>query len=133
MLIVIACLPTLRPLYVALRPKRFGTELSYQSAYPEATKTSSKKRTLQSWGMSALQSRDEDTTPFSVVAGSTEVDSHPGSVKEAQGATVMAIPLSNVRPHQAQGSDAIRVETAWDVEYTRHIRPGKAVMTRGGL
>ncbi|KAL6863259.1 hypothetical protein ACO1O0_003504 [Amphichorda felina] len=132
--IISACLPTLRPLYVAIRPKRFGTVASAQSAYPPASDGVTKKRTLQSWGMTALQSRDEDTMPFSHAARSTEVSSQPGSIKEPRGAAGMGIPLSSVRTHKAQGSDAIMVETAWDVEYTRNARPGAdAVMPRSGL
>ena len=134
MLIIAACLPTLRPLYVAIRPKRFGTVASAPSAYPPASEGVTKKRTLQSWGMTALQSRDEDTMPFSHAARSAEVSSQPGSIKEPQGAAVTAVPLSSVRTHKAQGSDAIMVETAWDVEYTRNARPGgDAVMPRSGL
>ncbi|CAI6101420.1 unnamed protein product [Clonostachys chloroleuca] len=88
--IISACLPTLRPLYVAIRTKLFGTVPSHGPSCPqEGGSVPRKKRALQSWGMSALQSRDEDTTLFARVDKTDETDSHDASLSDTQKATVV--------------------------------------------
>ncbi|KAF4122761.1 hypothetical protein GMORB2_7068 [Geosmithia morbida] len=124
--IISACLPTLRPLYVALLPKRFAARASAGSDYTGSKEESRKKSVQQSWGMSVLRSRDDDTAPLSSVAGIEGPNSHYHMVKDAQEARVTVVLSNNSDSSQIRSPASIRVETAWDVEYSGTKSPRNA-------
>lgn len=121
-----ACLPTLRPVYVALMPKRFRSDTSPgNSAYPANTSGTKKKSTVQqSWGMSMLKSRSDDEAPLSAAAAIQGPNSHYYMVKDSpdtKSAAVFSSPHSSTSD-TTRAPEAIRVEKAWDVEYSAQDR-----------
>ncbi|KAI1370590.1 hypothetical protein F4677DRAFT_465074 [Hypoxylon crocopeplum] len=116
--IISACLPTLRPIWIAIRPKHFATMPATQPPYPPPSGTP-QKRTQPSWATSILKSSnydEEDTRPFSKVDGNAEDGLHREFVPEPE---AIAIPLRDVRTKETQELGAIRVENAWEVEYSQ--------------
>ncbi|RYP41312.1 hypothetical protein DL769_011578 [Monosporascus sp. CRB-8-3] len=125
--IISACLPTLRPLWIAIRPKRLAPVPSNSASYRHGIGTPPRKRNPRSLGASLLKSRadeEEDTRPFSALDGVADATLRPTSVQEPQRTkTAISIPLSNVRAQGTQESSAIRVDNTWDVEYSQRVHP----------
>ncbi|OJZ90167.1 hypothetical protein ASPFODRAFT_202724 [Aspergillus luchuensis CBS 106.47] len=120
--IVSACLPTLRPVWVAVRRSLFGTQATNQSTDPSSWATPQKRVQAPSWATKILKSSsydNEDTQPFSALDSHTEEGPHRYSaLDQSQARTTVAIPLptlNNGQPHE----EGITVKRAWDVEYNQ--------------
>ncbi|RYC60118.1 hypothetical protein CHU98_g6089 [Xylaria longipes] len=82
-----ACLPTLRPFWLAIRPKRSLTGQSASSSSGPSSKGPYQKRAPRTWGASLLKSTvldEEDTRPFSGANGAVEDDLRNGLVPDSQ-------------------------------------------------
>ncbi|KAI1099134.1 hypothetical protein F4804DRAFT_349604 [Jackrogersella minutella] len=127
--IISACFPTLRPVWVVVRPKLFSPTQSKSNprSYPPTIGTPPKKRKLVSWGMSLLQSKvdgEEDGRPFSTVMDNIPEDGRLGFVQNSQQTKVdVSIPLSSIPTQDVKDSDAIRVDSAWNVAYSQRACP----------
>ncbi|KAI1487267.1 hypothetical protein F5X96DRAFT_650914 [Biscogniauxia mediterranea] len=118
----IACLPTMRPVWIAIRQKNFTHISSEPSSGQAAIRTGSKKPIPHLWGTTILESRadEEDTHPLSAVYGGTVDGSRRGSIRDSeQSRTSVGIPLSNLEASGTQGMGAIKVDNAWEVEYNQ--------------
>ncbi|RAK83109.1 integral membrane protein [Aspergillus costaricaensis CBS 115574] len=120
--IVSACLPTLRPVWVAVRRSLFGTQATNQSTDPSSWATPQKRAQASSWATKILKSSsydNEDTQPFSALDSHTEEGVHRYSaLDQSQAKTAVAIPLPTLnkgQPHE----EGITVKRAWDVEYNQ--------------
>lgn len=115
-----ACLPTMRPVWLAIRRRKHGTSTSSSSG--PRSKTPYQKRTPRTWGASILKSTvlsEEDTHPFSGLNGAVEDDLRNTLVPDShQGDATVAVQLSDVRPQQIL-EDGIRVENGWNIEYNQ--------------
>ncbi|KAI1635178.1 hypothetical protein F4809DRAFT_615217 [Biscogniauxia mediterranea] len=121
--IISACLPTMRPVWIAVRQKNFTHISSEPSSGQAAIRTGSKKPIPHLWGTTILESRadEEDTRPLSAVYGGTMDGSRRGSIRDLEqcGTSVGSIPLSNLEASRTQGMGAIKVENVWEVEYNQ--------------
>ncbi|KAF2962768.1 hypothetical protein GQX73_g10803 [Xylaria multiplex] len=120
--IISACLPTLRPFWLAIRPKRSATNQSASSSSVPGLKTSYQKRAPRTWGASLLKATvldEQDAQPFSGVNGAVEDDLRNGLVPDSQRshATVL-IPLSDVESGKDRVPGGIKVQSGWNVEYS---------------
>ncbi|GLA28505.1 hypothetical protein AnigIFM63326_006084 [Aspergillus niger] len=119
--IVSACLPTLRPVWVAGRRKLFGSQATNQSADPPSWATPQKRAQASSWATKILKSSsydNEDTQPFSTLSSHTEEGPHRFSTMEnPHTETTVAIPLSALKKEATHDKEGITVNRAWDVEY----------------
>ncbi|KAH6649103.1 integral membrane protein [Truncatella angustata] len=73
--IVSGCLPTLRPIFVALRPKRFGSNPSKSSSYQNSFNKRPSRGIEVSYGISILRSKatdEEDMRSFAAVEHNTD-------------------------------------------------------------
>ncbi|PYH67482.1 uncharacterized protein BO88DRAFT_344157 [Aspergillus vadensis CBS 113365] len=120
--IVSACLPTLRPVWVAVRRSLIGTQATNQSTDPSSWATPQKRAQASSWATKILKSSsydNEDTQPFSALDSHTEEGVHRYSaLAQSQAKTAVAIPLPTLnkgQPHE----EGITVKRAWDVEYNQ--------------
>ncbi|KAI5926280.1 integral membrane protein [Camillea tinctor] len=117
--IISACLPTMRPAWVAVRAKHFTSVSTEPSSGQAGVRSRSHKRVRHLWGTSILKSAaEEDTRPLSGVYGSSVDGSRRGSSRDPQQAgSHSAIPLPNLDVSQGQAANGIKVENAWGVEY----------------
>jgi hypothetical protein len=116
-----ACLPVLRPVWVAVRRKLFG---SNQSVDLPAWATPP-KRPQASWATRILKSNaddnNEDTQPFSTVSSHTEEGPHHYSTfDQPRTKTTVAVPLSTLKKQATNDKDGITVDSAWNVEYNHY-------------
>ncbi|KAI1189305.1 hypothetical protein F5B17DRAFT_450211 [Nemania serpens] len=120
--IISACLPTLRPFWLAIRPKRSSASQSASSSSGPGTKGSHQKRPPRTWGSSLLKPTvlDEDEArPFSGVNGAVEDDLRNGLVPNSRQAhTTVIIPLSEVESSKHKVPKEIKVQSDWNVEYS---------------
>lgn len=118
-----ACLPTLRPFWLAIRPKRSSAGQSASSSSDPSTKGSHQKRAPRTWGASLLKHTvlDEDEArPFSGVNGAVEDDLRNGLVPDCRQAhTTVIIPLSEVETQKHKDPREIQVQSDWKVEYSQ--------------
>ncbi|KAK8025419.1 hypothetical protein PG990_003242 [Apiospora arundinis] len=130
--IISACLPTLRPVWLMLRPNRFSHVSSNKpSSYhlSDRFQRLSKRRAPRTWGASILETKgddyeEEDTKPFSAVPGTSGSEHDRNSyVQEPQGArlaTVMSSPIDRRQvDEEAQDAGAIQVHSEWGVQYSQ--------------
>ncbi|KAI1201560.1 hypothetical protein F5X97DRAFT_338501 [Nemania serpens] len=121
--IISACLPTLRPFWLAIRPKRSSAGQSASSSSDPSTKGSHQKRAPRTWGASLLKHTvlDEDEArPFSGVNGAVEDDLRNGLVPDCRQAhTTVIIPLSEVETQKHKDPREIQVQSDWKVEYSQ--------------
>ncbi|KAI2777041.1 integral membrane protein [Daldinia loculata] len=124
--IISGCLPTLRPVWIAIRKKSSHTEQS-RSSYQHAAGTTPPRRRPSSWATLILGSKansEEDSLPFSAIHGPTEDPSRPGTVQELQMSSIAtSIPLPDIPTRMIQSPDTIRIENTWDVEYSQEVQP----------
>lgn len=117
-----ACLPTLRPVWVAVRRSLFGTQATNQSTDPSSWATPQKRVQASSWATKILKSSsydNEDTQPFSALDSHTEEGPHRYSaLGQSQAKTAVAIPLPTLNKGHPDG-EGITVKRAWDVEYNQ--------------
>ncbi|KAI1146945.1 hypothetical protein F4825DRAFT_472058 [Nemania diffusa] len=96
--IISACLPTLRPFWLAIRPKQFLTGRPTASLSIPNSKTSYQKIIPRTWGASLLRSTvldEQDAQPFSGVHQAVEDDLRNALVPDNQQATAtVLVPLS---------------------------------------
>ncbi|KAK4110946.1 integral membrane protein [Canariomyces notabilis] len=129
--IISACLPTLRPVWLAIRGARHRVEPSNAPKQPPTIGGSSQKRTPASWATLILKSaanatvvdNDSDSQPFA--ERGVQSVSHddlgdrlvPGSQKTM--GTAEAIPLSEMDDRQVpQRQEGIIIKNGWDVQYS---------------
>jgi hypothetical protein len=119
-----ACLPTLRPVWVAVRRKLFSSQPSNQLVDPPARAASPKRTQAPSWATRILKSNPDDneyTQPFSTVSSHTEERPHHySSFDQPRTKTAVAIPLSNLKKQDTNDKDGITVNSDWNVEYNHH-------------
>ncbi|CRG87514.1 hypothetical protein PISL3812_04532 [Talaromyces islandicus] len=124
--IVSACLPTLRPVWLAVRRKLFGSQPSNTSADPSSAWVTPPKRSqASSWATRMLKSNlddnSEDTKPFSTIFGHTGEGSHRYTkFDQPRTKTTVAIPLSTVKKRATDDKQGITVDSAWNVEYNHY-------------
>ncbi|KAI1157677.1 hypothetical protein F5B18DRAFT_644061 [Nemania serpens] len=120
--IISACLPTLRPFWLAIRPKRPLAGQSASSSSGTRTKGSYQRRTPRTWGASLLSPTvlDEDEVgPFSGVNGAVADDLRNGLVPDSgQAHTTVIIPLSELDSQKHKVPREIKVQSDWNVEYS---------------
>ncbi|KAI8944588.1 hypothetical protein F4801DRAFT_599516 [Xylaria longipes] len=120
--IVSACLPTLRPFWLAIRPKRSLTGQPASSSSGPSSKGPYQKRAPRTWGASLLKSTvldEEDTRPFSGANGAVEDDLRNGLVPDSQPVhTTVVIPLSEIGSSKDKTPRGIKVQNGWNVEYS---------------
>ncbi|KAI0869291.1 hypothetical protein GGS24DRAFT_512193 [Hypoxylon argillaceum] len=96
--IISACLPTLRPFWLAIRPKQFLTGRPTASLSIPNSKTSYQKIIPRTWGASLLRSTvldEQDAQPFSGAHQAVEDDLRNALVPDNQQATAtVLVPLS---------------------------------------
>lgn len=119
-----ACLPTLRPVWITVRRKFFGSQPADQPADQPARATSLKRTHAPSWATRILKSNtdeSEDTQPFSTTSSHMEEGLHHHSTFDrSRTKMTVAIPLSSLKKQANNDTEGITVNTAWDVEYNRH-------------
>lgn len=119
-----ACLPTLRPVWVAVRQTLFGSQPSNQSADTPAWATLSTRTQAPSWATRILKSNsddNEDTRPFSTVSSHMEEGPHQYSkFDEPRTKTTVVIPLSTLKRQATNDEEGITVNRAWNVEYNHN-------------
>ncbi|RWA04860.1 hypothetical protein EKO27_g10242 [Xylaria grammica] len=117
-----ACLPTLRPFWLAIRSKRSVTGQSTSSSSGPGPNTPYKKRAPRTWGASLLKSTvldEQDAQPFSGVNGAVEGDLRNGLVPDSQQPhTTVLIALSEIESRKDNAPGGIKVQSGWNVEYT---------------
>ncbi|KAI7783716.1 hypothetical protein LA080_011425 [Diaporthe eres] len=120
--VISACLPTMRPVWLAIRKKSRGTKLSEDLSYQHAANSASKQLAQPSSTTEILSSHtdDEDRQLYSNIPGPRGNGSQYGLAGNpyAAGKTV-AIPLPTIQPQYGHDPGAIRVENEWDVEYSQ--------------
>lgn len=126
-----ACLPTMRPVWLAIRQRSRGTKLSEATSYQKSAKSQSKQRVQPSWATEILKSNgdDEYLQSYSTMPTPGGHDSRYGlGVGPDMARTTVAIPLPAFQQAQyGQEQGAIRVENGWDVEYSDRSRPRHGV------
>ncbi|KAI0191586.1 hypothetical protein F4808DRAFT_476119 [Astrocystis sublimbata] len=126
--IISACLPTLRPVWLALRRKGSTEDKSSGSSSNPYSKGSYQKRAPRTWGASILNPTvldEEDAKPFNGANGAVEDDLRNSLVPDNQQVhTTVNIPLSEYEPRK--NYVGIKVENGWNVEYS-HKTPGVAI------
>ncbi|KAJ5287687.1 hypothetical protein N7478_003373 [Penicillium angulare] len=119
--IVSACLPTLRPVYVTVRQKLFGSPPTNQSSDPPTWATLSTRTSAPSWATRILKSHsddNDDTQPFSTATSDVEEGPHHYSkFDQPHTETTIAIPLSTLKKQATIDKEGITVNKAWGVEY----------------
>ncbi|KAI1428107.1 hypothetical protein F5Y12DRAFT_782831 [Xylaria sp. FL1777] len=120
--IISACLPTLRPFWLAIRPKRSSTTKSTSSSTGPISKGTYPKRAPRTWGASLLMPTvldEQEAGPFAGVNGAVEDDLRNALVPNAQQshATVL-IPLKDEESQRGKSSQGIKVQSGWNVEYS---------------
>ncbi|KAH9908176.1 hypothetical protein F4778DRAFT_720642 [Xylariomycetidae sp. FL2044] len=123
--IISACLPTLRPLWIAIRKQNFRN-ISEPPSYNPAILTPRRKRLPQSFGMSLLKSRSDqvDTSNFMPTSRDNIIDTQNALVPEPQPVQVAnVVPLSTneSQENQLHATHTIRVENSWAVEYNQSV------------
>jgi hypothetical protein len=126
-----ACLPTLRPVWVAVRRKLFGSQPSNQSVDLPAWATPPKRSQASSWATRILKSNpddnNEDTQPFSTLSSHTEEGPHPYSTfDQPRTKTTVAIPFSTPKKQATNNKEGITVDSAWNVEYSHHTHSNES-------
>ncbi|KAI1204849.1 uncharacterized protein F4807DRAFT_454337 [Annulohypoxylon truncatum] len=120
--IISACLPTMRPVWLVVRQKRFIDITSKPSSGQAIIRSQPQKRIRHLWGTSILKSGtdEEDTRPFSTMNVCIEESSRQGSTRELQQAgKLVGIPLSNLEAVRTQVPNSIKVENIWEVQYSQ--------------
>lgn len=122
--IIKACLPTLRPVWIAIRRKFFGSQLSNQPVDPPARATSLKRTHAPSWATRILKSNtddNEDTQPFSTASSHAEEGPrHHSTFDRSRTKMTVTIPLSSLKKQATNDKEGITVTTAYNVEYNHH-------------
>ncbi|KAJ6015163.1 hypothetical protein N7540_009754 [Penicillium herquei] len=120
--IVSACLPTLRPVWVAVRRRLFDIQSSNQSE--DAPGATPPIRTQgPSWATRILKSNSDDNEeiePLSIVSHMEEPQSHYSTVDSSCNDTTVGIPLSAVKKQATNDEEGITVKKAWNIEYNQY-------------
>ncbi|KAJ5260997.1 hypothetical protein N7478_011592 [Penicillium angulare] len=119
--IVSACLPTLRPVWVTIRRKLKGFQLSNTSTDSPSWATLSTRTQAPSWATRILKSNSddtEDTRPLSAASSQAgERPHHYSKFEEPRTETTVAIPLSTLKKQSTNDEEGITINRDWNVEY----------------
>ena len=107
-----ACIPTLRPVWLVIRRKLFGSQPSDQPE--QATRTRPPRRVqAPTWATRILKSNaddNEDTQPFSTVSSHVEEGSHRDSAfDQPRTEETVTIPLATLKRPHINDEGAMRV------------------------
>ncbi|KAJ5731678.1 uncharacterized protein N7483_006186 [Penicillium malachiteum] len=117
-----ACLPTLRPVWVAVRRTIFDSQSSNQSEDPPGA-TPPIRTQGPSWATRILKSNSDDQEeiePFSIVSHTEETPHNYSTVDSSCNDTTVGIPLSTVKKQAINEEEGITIKRAWDVEYNQY-------------
>lgn len=126
--IIGACLPTLRPFWLAIRPRSLGSRTPDRlNASPSSSRTPRQKRTQPSDDSVMLKSSDDEEILFSSLPSVTSRYAQPSAHEPQQTAQAVAVPHSTACRPDGRDARLIKVENAWDVEYDQQTRPRQEV------
>ncbi|KAJ5708662.1 hypothetical protein N7488_008463 [Penicillium malachiteum] len=120
--IVSACLPTLRPVWVAVRRRLLISQASNQSDAPPGA-TPPIRTQGPSWATRILKSNSDDNEevqPFSITSHAEESSYHHSTGENLCTETRDGIPLSTVKKEFPNVQEGITVQTAWNVECNQY-------------
>jgi hypothetical protein len=129
-----ACLPTLRPVWMALQPKRKLASNDFNAPSCQPSDPPPKKRHPgSSWVASILRSNaveDEERRPFSECGVAESSRSEDPRSEPGTSGALDSIPLSDMNVWRGSQRDGpgIKVQHAWDVEYSARVHPRDGVV-----
>ncbi|KAI0514755.1 hypothetical protein F5B22DRAFT_647233 [Xylaria bambusicola] len=121
--IISACLPTLRPFWLAIRPKQLLTAQSVPLSSDPSSKSRYDSRAPQAWGASVLEctvfgGQDDRPSAGSNSTGIVRDNLRHGLTPNSrQSKTTIQVPLVGIESQNDKAHRGIRVQSSWKVEY----------------